>query len=134
MIFPLGEEFGWRGFAYPRLERRYGAVVGSLILGSVWGLWHAGMLFTPDPLRALPAATVLVYMLQLALWSVVMAWLFERGGRSIAVAIAVHAGEHLDNVNRAPESEVRLRVLRIVVLGVAAAAAAHALTRRRRCS
>jgi membrane protease YdiL (CAAX protease family) len=132
LIFPLGEEFGWRGFAYPRLERRYGAVVGSLILGCVWGLWHMGMLFAPDPLRALPATTVAVYAMQLALWSVVMAWMFERGGRSIAVAIAIHAGEHLDNVNRAPETEVRLRVIRMVVLAVAAASAAYALTRRRR--
>ncbi|MDP9150217.1 MAG: CPBP family intramembrane metalloprotease, partial [Myxococcota bacterium] len=39
VMFPLGEEFGWRGFAYPRLAQRHGPVVGSLILGAVWGLW-----------------------------------------------------------------------------------------------
>jgi membrane protease YdiL (CAAX protease family) len=54
VLFPLGEEFGWRGFAYPRLAQRHGPVVGSLVLGTVWGLWHLGMLFAPDPLRALP--------------------------------------------------------------------------------
>ena len=132
VMFPLGEEFGWRGFAYPRLERRLGPVVGSLILGAVWGLWHLGMLFAPDPLRALPPLTILIYIVQLALWSLPMAWMFERSNRSMAVAIAMHAGAHLDNVTHAPETEVRLRVLRMVVLAVVAAAAAWSLTSRGR--
>ncbi|MGA3122414.1 MAG: CPBP family intramembrane glutamic endopeptidase [Polyangiaceae bacterium] len=131
VMFPLGEEFGWRGFAYPRLAQRHGRVVGSLILGSVWGFWHLGMLFAPDPLRALPATTILVYMLDLSLWSVVIAWMFERGSRSIAVAIAIHAGGHLDNISRAPESEVRLRILRVLVLATVAGFAAHRLTKER---
>jgi CAAX protease family protein len=131
VMFPLGEEFGWRGFAYPRLEQRYGAVVGSLILGSVWGLWHLGMLFAPDSLRAVPRETILL-MVDLALWSVVMAWMFERGSRSMAVAIAIHAGAHLDNINRAPQTEVRLRILRFVVLAIVAAIAARSLTMRKR--
>jgi membrane protease YdiL (CAAX protease family) len=132
VMFPFGEEFGWRGFAYPRLERLFGPVSGSLILGAVWGLWHLGMLFAPDPLRALPPETLLIYMGDLALWSVVVAWVFERGNRSIAVAIAIHAGEHLDNVSRAPESEVRLRILRFVVLAVVALLAGRSLSARRR--
>jgi membrane protease YdiL (CAAX protease family) len=132
VMFPLGEEFGWRGFAYPRLERLHGPVVGSLILGAVWGLWHLGMLFAPDPLRALPPETILIYVVELALWSLPMAWVFERGHRSIAVAIAVHAGAHLDNVSRAPETEVRLRILRMMVLAVVAGAAAWSLSTAKR--
>jgi membrane protease YdiL (CAAX protease family) len=134
VMFSFGEEFGWRGFAYPRLERLHGPVVGSLILGAVWGLWHLGMLFAPDPLRALPPETLLIYVVELALWSLPMAWMFERGNRSMAVAIALHAGAHLDNVSRAPETEVRLRILRMVVLAVVAAAAAWSLTARRRAA
>jgi hypothetical protein len=90
------------------------------------------MLFAPDPLRALPPTTLLVHMLDLALWSVVMAWMFERANRSIAVAIAIHAGEHLDNVSRAPETELRLRVLRMAVLAMVGALAARSLTAKRR--
>src|SRR6185503_15449133 len=67
IVFSFGEEFGWRGLAYPRLAERHGPVVGSLILGSVWGLWHLGMMFAPDPLRALPAETILIYIVELAL-------------------------------------------------------------------
>jgi membrane protease YdiL (CAAX protease family) len=132
VMFSFGEEFGWRGFAYPRLAERHGPVVGSLIVGLVWGFWHLGMMFAPDPLRALPPETLLIYMVDLALWSVVMAWFFERSNRSIAVAIAMHAGAHIDNVSRAPETEVRLRILRFVVLAVVAALAARSLSAKKR--
>jgi membrane protease YdiL (CAAX protease family) len=126
VLFSVGEEFGWRGFAYPSLARRYGPITGCLILGSFWGLWHLGMLFTPE--NGAPAlSTMALVVADLALNSLVVAWAFERGGRSMAVAIAAHAGGHLDNTFRAPESEVRLRVLRFGVLAVAAAFAARSL-------
>jgi hypothetical protein len=87
------------------------------------------MLFTPDKGAHDPLALG-VMMTELALCSVVLAWFLEHGNRSMAIAIAMHAGAHLDNVTRAPASEVRLRILRLVVVGVAAALAAHALTAR----
>ena len=37
---PLSEEFGWRGYAQPRLRRTLSPYATSLVLGLAWGLWH----------------------------------------------------------------------------------------------
>jgi len=37
---PLPEEPGWRGFALPRLQLRYGPVRATLILAPLWAGWH----------------------------------------------------------------------------------------------
>ncbi len=42
---PLGEEFGWRGFALPRLQERYSAFWSSIILGILHTFWHAPLFF-----------------------------------------------------------------------------------------
>jgi len=41
---PLGEEAGWRGYALPRLQRRFNPVSSSLILGFLWANWHLPLL------------------------------------------------------------------------------------------
>ena len=43
---PLGEEFGWRGFALPRLQReKYSAFWSSIILGIMHTFWHTPLFF-----------------------------------------------------------------------------------------
>jgi membrane protease YdiL (CAAX protease family) len=37
---PVNEEPGWRGFALPRLQERYGPIRATLILVPLWAGWH----------------------------------------------------------------------------------------------
>ncbi len=48
----FGEEYGWRYYLQPILQKRFGMRRGVLLLGVVWGLWHIFLDFffytTPD--------------------------------------------------------------------------------------
>ena len=48
----------------------------------------------------------------------------------MAVAIAFHAGGHLDNFGRAPRTDLRLHLLHVAVVAVVALVAARSLLRR----
>jgi membrane protease YdiL (CAAX protease family) len=130
VVFPLGEEFGWRGFAHPRLVARFGAVRGCLILGAVWGLWHLAYSVTPAGRFDLLGFGMAVT--ELPFYALLLGWLFERADRSMAVAIAAHAGAHLDKFDRAPRTDLRLQVLHLFVVAGIAVVAGGALARRAR--
>jgi membrane protease YdiL (CAAX protease family) len=96
-IAPMWEEIGWRGFAQPRMQRLYGPVVGSLILGALWGVWHLPFFFGPLA-RTGPGATFLSASIALVEFSigltglsVVMAWVLNNCGGSTLMAILLHA-------------------------------------------
>ena len=52
-------------------------------------------------------------MTELPLYALLIAWVFERANRSMAVAIAFHAGAHLDHIERAPRTDLRLHLLHL---------------------
>ncbi len=127
IVFSLGEEFGWRGFAHPRAARRYGLVRGTLLVGVAWGVWH--LFYSVSPVTGrLDVLALFQNLVTVPLYAFPIAWLFERSNRSMAVAIACHAGGHLDQIGRAPR-DLRLHALHVAVLAVVAALAARSLAR-----
>jgi membrane protease YdiL (CAAX protease family) len=89
----LGEETGWRGFALPRLQHQYGPLLGSLILGTLHGLWHLPAYFIPGAI--LPGAfdlTVFVAnTLAIVASTVIWTWLFNNANGSILFAMFIHS-------------------------------------------
>ena len=93
ILFPsLGEEPGWRGFALPRLQQKYGPLVGTLILAVLHGLWHLPVYFIPGAILEGPfdltqfvANTCLLITLTF-FWT----WLFNNTGQSVFFAMFVH--------------------------------------------
>ncbi len=40
LFFTIGEEYGWRYFLQPRLQKSIGKRKGVLLTGFIWGVWH----------------------------------------------------------------------------------------------
>jgi membrane protease YdiL (CAAX protease family) len=103
LILPIGiliwllnaypEEYGWRGYALPRLLDRYSPLTASLILGVIWGVWHL-------PLHFIPTTTQFVipiwqYLLQTIVISVLYTWLHEGTNGSVFIASLFHASSNI---------------------------------------
>lgn len=84
----LGEEPGWRGFALPRLQERFGSLGASLILGVLWTLWHLPMFLMPGAPQY--GASPLRFGLFLTAWSVLLTMLYNRSGRSLFAVMLFH--------------------------------------------
>lgn len=85
---PLGEEFGWRGYALPRLQRVMGPVTASLLLGVVWGLWHLPRMLDPTAVQSL--VPWWIFLGQVIVSSVFHAWLFNSTA-SVVPNLLLHA-------------------------------------------
>ena len=93
----LFEEPGWRGFALPRLQHRPGPLLGTLMLGVLWALWHLPLfLFDPGYGGAgtgfagilFPYATFIVGTLAL---TVIFTWVFNNARGSLLLVMLLHA-------------------------------------------
>jgi membrane protease YdiL (CAAX protease family) len=81
----INEESGWRGFALPRLQRRYCPLVAALIVWVFWALWHLPVDLASDD----SAGSILTNRLFFnAMWSILFMWVFNRTkGSMLAPAI-----------------------------------------------
>lgn len=87
---PLQEEFGWRGYALDPLIDRFGALTGSVGLGLVWGIWHLPWFYMPS-MTMYYQRPLVGFMITITLLSVVMTWVFQNTGGSLAPMILLHA-------------------------------------------
>jgi uncharacterized protein len=88
----VAEEPGWRDFALPRLQRRHGATVGTVVLGVLWGVWHLPLYLTHwggwpnvtwwQPIEFVVACVPI---------SLAMTWVFNRTNESLPMVMILHA-------------------------------------------
>ena len=99
ILVNLWEETGLMGFALPRLQQKYGALLGSAILGPLWAFMHLPAFFVPAmgvvPGEALTLDSLIFFTLLLALVTIpvriIMTWLFNNTTGSLIIVTLFHA-------------------------------------------
>jgi membrane protease YdiL (CAAX protease family) len=124
----LGEELGWRGFLLPRLQARHNALVSSIIIGVVWGLWHLPlfMLEGMSPtyefgqaygvVPALLAYTVVVTIP----WAILFTWFYNNTGGSLLLAFVFHSSQAWFEILRDPDNLIGPYLVYTAILAVTA--------------
>ena len=86
---PLQEEFGWRGYATDRLQKKWNALVASLVIGLLWAAWHLPLFFIPRaevyynrPIWGIFLTNMLV--------TVLLTWVYNNTNKSIFAVMLLH--------------------------------------------
>ncbi len=124
---PLGEEFGWRGYALENLLLRFNPFVCSIILGLLWAAWHLPLFFIEGTTQHNLAdqgiaAIVLGYILYTLMLSALITIIYLRTGRSLLSALLFHAmanfSHGLFTVITVPYGGVSVIIILIVVTSI----------------
>ena len=86
-IVPIGEEIGWRGYALPSLQTRFGPVWASILVGLMW----AGFMLPALTMVQMWASSfLLMYVVSLVALSIEMTFAMNLSGFSIIVAVIMN--------------------------------------------
>jgi membrane protease YdiL (CAAX protease family) len=88
-----GEEIGWRGYVLPRLQARHSALVSSLIVGVIWGLWHL-----PKHLPHWDVVSFLFFMVAVLARAILYTWLYNNTKGSLLLTTLFHASANTGGV------------------------------------
>ena len=91
-FYCFGEEFGWRAYLYPKLEKLLGTPAAIIIGGIIWGIWHApltveGHNFGTD-YWGFPWLGIIMMSIFCITVGAVLMWLTKRTGSVYPAAIA----------------------------------------------
>jgi membrane protease YdiL (CAAX protease family) len=80
-----GEELGWRGYALPKLEERFGSLVSALLLGILIAGWHSILhLLSPTGIPEWQFWWVIIC------YSIIVAWIYSQTSRNLLIVSLFH--------------------------------------------
>lgn len=91
----VAEEPGWRGFAQPRLQVRYGALATSVFIGLLWSTWHLWYVVLPGGLSNVGGIDAVATYIRLTSTAVIYAWMYNNTNGNLFIAMIAHFGHNL---------------------------------------
>ena len=134
-LFPLllissaGEEIGWRGYALPKLQDRFGPFTAAVIVGLAWAAFHWVALLANSKS---PIAYVAVSTIFFTAVSVIITYQFNDAAQAVPVAVLMHAAYNTVSLGVVPLAETGVPLTAFALSAALAwgVALAYALNRR----
>jgi uncharacterized protein len=93
---PFQEEFGWRGYALPRLNEKFSPFYSSIILGFLWAIWHWPQFLVPEDLTGMFYVTPFwSFILTVMSANFIYTWIHNKTNGSILAALILHTQMNL---------------------------------------
>lgn len=89
----FGEEFGWRGYLFPKLAERYRPVAAAMILGIVWAVWHLPLFWIVGTSQY--TTSFWLYSIYILALSVQYAWVYVRTDGNLFACLLLHTFTNL---------------------------------------
>ena len=91
----FAEELGWRGFAQPRLQTRFGALRASVLIGLLWATWHLWPVILPGGHALETPEDATATYIRMISTAIVYAWMYNSTNGSLFLAMVAHFGHNL---------------------------------------
>lgn len=114
----LAEEYGWRGYALDRVQAKWGAAIGSLLLGILWALWHVPLFFMAGAPQTSSGVSFLLFAAWIVALSPIYTWIYNGTRRSLAAVLLLHwASTIASSILPTNQSETTgLAIISVVIL------------------
>jgi membrane protease YdiL (CAAX protease family) len=77
LVNGFGEETGWRGYALPQLQHRFGPIAASLVIAAAWAAWHIPQFFVLDSYKTFSVAMLPIFVFGLTCGAIVWMWVYS---------------------------------------------------------
>jgi membrane protease YdiL (CAAX protease family) len=120
LLAGLLEEYGWSGFAFPRLQARFGFLRAGIAMGFVVAFWHLPLFFTPGQPQS--DFSFAPFLLTLIAVRILFGWVYNGTGGSVLLTVLLHASGNAwsEILPLAPPALDTAGLAEILVFGVAA--------------
>lgn len=89
ILYFLCEELGWRGYALPKLMRRYDAFTSAIIIGMVWTLFHLPLMKYSAIIEH--PSSLILYTVYTIMSSLFLTWIYLKTNGSLLIVSLSHA-------------------------------------------
>jgi membrane protease YdiL (CAAX protease family) len=87
---PLGEELGWRGFVLNELQKKFSSLKSAIIVGAVWGFWHAPLWFIASGYEGIQLVQYIIFfMVSIISLSIIMT-VFYNLTHNLVITMIIH--------------------------------------------